>query len=195
MNGNFAIDYFLTALASVYRNNSIGVILSGTASDGTLGLKAIKAEGGITFAQDSSAQFSSMPKNAYESGYADFILSPEGIAKELAQLATIPYAVLPSDKVEKNHSEKLNGDKDVLKRILSIVMSRTGIDFFSHYKQPSIYRRVVRRVALNKLATLSDYHIMLTNSKKKLMNCIMTFSSTSQTFFATRIFIKSLTKK
>jgi two-component system, chemotaxis family, CheB/CheR fusion protein len=86
-NGNFAIDYFLTALASVYKNNSIGVILSGTATDGTLGLKAIKSEGGITFAQDNSAKFPSMPKNAYESGYADFILPPDSIAKELADLA------------------------------------------------------------------------------------------------------------
>ena len=57
VNGNFAVDYFLTALASAYKNNSIGVILSGTATDGTLGLKAIKAEGGITFAQDQSAKF------------------------------------------------------------------------------------------------------------------------------------------
>ena len=60
--GNFAVDYFLTSLASVYKNNSIGVILSGNATDGTLGLKAIKSEGGITFAQDDSAKFPACQK-------------------------------------------------------------------------------------------------------------------------------------
>jgi len=90
--GNFAVDYFFNALASIYKNNSIGVILSGTATDGTLGLKAIKANGGITFAQDHSPKFSGMPKSAYESGYADFILPPEEIAKELALLMKFPNA-------------------------------------------------------------------------------------------------------
>lgn len=137
-NGNFAIGYFLTALASAYKNNSIGVILSGTATDGTLGLKAIKAEGGITFAQNDSAKFPSMPRNAYEAGYADLILSPEEIAKELTALAKIPYAVLPSDKIQKHHQKAIDGDKDVMKKILAIVRSRTGVDFFSQYKQASI---------------------------------------------------------
>ena len=89
---NLAVDYFLTALASIYKNNAIGVILSGTASDGTLGLKAIKAEGGITFAQDESAEFSGMPRSASNSGFVDFKLSPEGIAKELGRLSKTPYA-------------------------------------------------------------------------------------------------------
>ncbi len=75
--GNFGVDYFLTGLASIYKNNSIGIILSGTATDGTLGLKAIKAEGGITFAQDESAEFSGMPRNAYDSGYVDFYFLPK----------------------------------------------------------------------------------------------------------------------
>src|SRR5690606_29948108 len=98
--GNFAVDYFFSALASVYKNNAIGVILSGTATDGTLGLKAIKAEGGITFAQDETAKFAGMPHHAYESGYVDFLLPPEGIARELARLVQVPYTNLPSDKIE-----------------------------------------------------------------------------------------------
>lgn len=129
-NGNFAVDYFLTALASVYKNNSIGVILSGAATDGTLGLKAIKAEGGITFAQDDTAKFTGMPKSAYESGYADFILSPQGIARELETLASTPYAVLPPSKIDKDHEKQFLDDKEVLRKILSIVRSKTGI--FSH---------------------------------------------------------------
>jgi two-component system, chemotaxis family, CheB/CheR fusion protein len=67
------------------------VILSGTATDGTLGLEAIKAEGGITFAQDDSARYDSMPRSAVSAGCVDFVLSPEGIAKELARIAERPY--------------------------------------------------------------------------------------------------------
>ncbi len=67
------------------------MILSGTASDGTLGLEAIKAEGGITFAQDESAKYDSMPRSAVAAGCVDFVLSPENIAKELARIAKHPY--------------------------------------------------------------------------------------------------------
>src|SRR5687767_4480323 len=97
--GNFAVDYFLTALASIYKNNAIGVILSGTATDGTLGLKAIKAEGGITFAQNETAKFPGMPTSANDAGVVDFLLSPEEIAKELARLATMSYTALPAEKM------------------------------------------------------------------------------------------------
>jgi len=192
INGNFAVDYFLTALASVYKNNSIGVILSGTATDGTLGLKAVKAEGGITFAQDDSAKFPGMPKSAYESGYADFTLSPSGIANELAELSKIPYAVLPSKKVEKNHAEKINDDKEILRMILSIVKSRTGIDFFSHYKQASIYRRVVRRVVLHKLETLEDYYPILSGSEKEVDDLYGDFLINVTNFFRDSDFYKAL---
>ena len=71
------------------------MILSGTASDGTVGLEAIKAEGGITFAQDESAKYVSMPRNAVAAGCVDFVLSPEEIAKELARIAKHPYGVEP----------------------------------------------------------------------------------------------------
>src|ERR1700735_5088736 len=89
-----SIDHFLMALAPIYQNNAIAVILSGTATDGTEGLRAIKAEGGITFAQDESAKFSVMPNNAVESGYVDFILSPEKIAHELESLVKLQYTGL-----------------------------------------------------------------------------------------------------
>jgi CheB methylesterase len=82
-----SIDSFLESLAQDQRERAIGVILSGTASDGTLGLEAIKAEGGITFAQDDSAKYDSMPLSAAAAGCVDFIFSPGNIAKELARLA------------------------------------------------------------------------------------------------------------
>ena len=147
--GNFAVDYFLLALASIYKNNSIGVILSGTASEGTIGLKAIKAEGGITFVQDESAKFSGMPRSAYDSGYADFILSPKNIAAELAQLAKVQYTLVSLVKIEKKRSRALKNEAEALTKILLLVKEKTGIDFIQHYKGASTYRRVVRRSILH----------------------------------------------
>lgn len=86
-----SIDSFLESLAEDQRERAIGVILSGTATDGTVGLETIKAEGGITFAQDDSARYDSMPRSAVAAGCVDFVLSPEDIAKELARIARHPY--------------------------------------------------------------------------------------------------------
>ncbi|MGH8018508.1 MAG: CheR family methyltransferase, partial [Opitutaceae bacterium] len=91
-----AIDFFFESLAQDQRERAIGVILSGTATDGTLGLEAIKGEGGITFAQDGSAKYDSMPRSAVAAGCVDFELSPENIARELARIAKHPYATRPS---------------------------------------------------------------------------------------------------
>ena len=86
-----SIDSFLESLADDQRERAVGVILSGTATDGTVGLEAIKAEGGITFAQDDSARYDSMPRSAVAAGCVDFVLSPTNIAKELARIAKHPY--------------------------------------------------------------------------------------------------------
>ena len=90
------IDSFFRALAEDELATSIGVVLSGSASDGTEGLRAIKAAGGITFAQTpESAQFPGMPESALASGVVDFSLSPADIANELARLSRDPYLVGP----------------------------------------------------------------------------------------------------
>jgi two-component system, chemotaxis family, CheB/CheR fusion protein len=90
------IDSFFESLAQDQCDRAIGVVLSGTASDGTLGLEAIKAEGGITFAQDDSAKHNSMPRSAVAAGCVDLVLSPADIAKELGRIAKHPYATRPS---------------------------------------------------------------------------------------------------
>ena len=86
-----SIDSFFESLAEDQRERAIGVILSGTATDGTVGMEAVKAEGGITFAQDDSARYDSMPRSAIAAGCVDFVLKPEDIAKELARIAKHPY--------------------------------------------------------------------------------------------------------
>jgi two-component system CheB/CheR fusion protein len=88
-----SIDNFFQSLATDQHEHAIGVILSGTASDGTLGLEAIKAENGITFAQDDSARFDSMPRSAIAAGCVDFVLAPEKIAQELGRIAKHPFVL------------------------------------------------------------------------------------------------------
>ena len=90
---NRSIDFFFEALANDQRDCAVGVILSGTATDGTVGLEAIKAEGGITFAQDESARYDSMPRSAVAAGSVDFVLSPADIATELARIAKHPALI------------------------------------------------------------------------------------------------------
>lgn len=85
------IDSFFESLAQDRREQAVGVVLSGTASDGTLGLEAIKAEGGITFAQDASAKHDSMPRSAVAAGCVDLVLSPAEIAHEIARIAKHPH--------------------------------------------------------------------------------------------------------
>lgn len=193
--GNFAVDYFLTALASIYKNNAIGVILSGTATDGTLGLKAIKAEGGITFAQDDSAKFAGMPSSAFDSGYVDFLLPPERIAEELARLVRVPYTKLPSDKIEAVQTKELDAHAEDLRKILAIVKNKSGIDFFLNYKHASVYRRVVRRMVLNKFETLKDYTDMLKTTPKEVEALFDDFLINVTCFFRDPEFYKILTKE
>jgi two-component system CheB/CheR fusion protein len=100
-----SIDSFFESLARERAGSSIGVVLSGTASDGTLGLEAIKAEGGITFAQDDSAKFDSMPRNAVAAGCVDFVLPPSGIAAELARIAKHPLVSAAAEEI-------LRGERD-----------------------------------------------------------------------------------
>ena len=110
------IDMFFESLAQDQRERAIGVVLSGTASDGTLGLEAIKAEGGITFAQDDSAKYDSMPRSAVAAGCVDLVLSPADIAKELVRIGKHPYVAgrlleLPT-RAEKDHENAIAHQED-----------------------------------------------------------------------------------
>lgn len=112
------IDAFFESLAKDQRERAIGVVLSGTASDGTQGLAAIKEEGGITFAQDDSAKYDSMPRSAVAAGCVDLRLSPEAIASELARIAKHPYVAggpieLPT-RAEQDHANAVAHQDDAL---------------------------------------------------------------------------------
>ena len=152
---NMAIDDFLESLAKERGNLAIGIVLSGTASDGTLGLKAIKAEGGITLAQEpSSAKFDGMPSSAIAAGAVDFVLNPEGIAKQLVSLASHPY--LNYRPVMEPREEIAPPAGIDLTPIFTVLKASTGIDF-TYYKHNTILRRIERRMALHGIDSLKDY--------------------------------------
>ncbi|MGA2071247.1 MAG: chemotaxis protein CheB [Sedimentisphaerales bacterium] len=156
------IDYFFRSLADELGNRAIGVILSGTATDGTLGAEAIKAEGGITFAQDEkSAKYDGMPQSAIAAGCVDFVLSPKKIASELERIAKHP--LISSAWSVKTDKSIITEDKG-LESIFDILRSATGLDF-THYKTPTISRRIARRMVLLKLENLRGYIKFLRENK------------------------------
>lgn len=151
-----SIDTFLLSLAEERGNKAIGVILSGADSDGAKGLEAIKAAGGITFAQcQESAQVDSMPNTAIATGQVDFILPPNKIAEKLAEISHHPYIVnLPATKSDVRLTA--SGSQDAITTIFHLLRKATGVDF-THYKLTTLNRRIERRMLLYQLEQLEDY--------------------------------------
>lgn len=159
------IDTFLESLAEDAQDCAIGIVLSGTASDGTQGLTAIKAEGGITFAQDKSAKYDSMPRSAIATGSVDFILSPGQIAQELAKIARHPC--FSEAGTAKKRGKAPEGDRsaaapkdEVFQRIFSFLREHRGVDF-SYYKPNTFERRISRRMILRKVENFAEYADLL----------------------------------
>jgi two-component system, chemotaxis family, CheB/CheR fusion protein len=163
-SSNTTIDTFLRSLALAHGSDAIGVILSGTASDGTLGLAAIKGEAGITFAQEpTSAKYDGMPVSAIASGCVDFVMPPEGIAREIARIRRHPYIA----DGHKHEPTQLGGDEGDLDLIFRLLRRKTRVDF-SGYKSPTIARRIQRRMALQKIEKLNDYAAFLQRNPQEL---------------------------
>ncbi len=158
---NLSIDIFFTSLADVHKEFAVGVVLSGTGSDGTLGLKAIKEQGGISIAQDlESAAYDNMPQSAMNAGVVDFILAPEKIPAQLLQI----NSAYKTNHFYKDEEELPKDDEDIFKQILLLLHQRSGVDF-TYYKQPTFHRRIARRIAIVKKKDLADYLIFLRADK------------------------------
>ena len=148
------IDQFLEALAHDQRHLSIAVILSGTGSDGTLGLNEIKAAGGITFAQDDTAAYEGMPQSAVMAGSVDFVRDPQGIAGQLVEFAR--HAYVSGSLPEKPPPAEVPH----FTKILHLLHQTMGVDF-THYKMTTLTRRIARRMALHRVHRLADYAMLL----------------------------------
>ena len=148
---NMSIDLFFTSLAEVHQSQAIGVVLSGTGHDGTLGLKAIKEQGGIAFVQQpQTAGYPEMPQSAINANVVDFVLPANEIVTKLLELKTV---------VKKNTDANTTGDNS-FRQILNILDLKKGVDF-TYYKQTTIRRRIARRMALRNLEKPEDYIIYL----------------------------------
>ena len=153
------INFFFTSLAHTMGQKAICVILSGSASDGTQGLKAVKAAGGLTFAQSPhNAKYSGMPDSAIATRMVDFVLPAKAIAEKLADIFKHPCnnynGMPPPDEREMGAN---------LRQVLAILQSKTGHDF-SNYKTTTVHRRIARRMAVHQLHRLADYvRLMVTD--------------------------------
>ncbi len=168
-NGIFmSIDTFLLSLAEDRGNKAVAVVLSGGDSDGARGVEAIKAAGGVTFAQcQDTAQIDSMPNTAIATGQVDFILPPDKIAQKLAEISRHPYiANLPAIESETNPTAPAN--QDALTLIFNLLRNATGVDF-TYYKQTTLNRRIGRRMLLYKLEQLEDYARYLQSNPAEVM--------------------------
>jgi two-component system CheB/CheR fusion protein len=147
------IDHFMRSVAEEYRERSIGVVLSGTGTDGSLGIAEIQAQGGVTFAQDDvTAKYNSMPRSAVNSGAVDYVLPPKQIARELARIARLPHAQRPMAP----ESPVPASDGAALSTIFQTLRRSTGVDF-THYRQTTIVRRIQRRMVVHKIEQLDEY--------------------------------------
>src|SRR6201987_175008 len=163
---NVAIDHFFESLAEECGSRAIGIVLSGTGSDGTAGLRAIKAAGGLTFAQsEESSKFDAMPRSAIRAGFVDLALTPREIAREIERISNHPYLRRPlsdPEAVEKAAYKQA----DDLGRIFLSLKKQTGVDF-SSYKESTLLRRIQRRMALHRIDKIGQYARFLRHNKKK----------------------------
>src|SRR5579872_1772735 len=186
---NMPIDSFLRALAADRGPNALGVILSGTASDGTLGLQAIKAAGGITFAQNKgTAKFDGMPGSAIAAGVVDFVLPPAGIARQLVAIARDSHG-----SAKLRLTSETPRDEE-LKKIFRILRVTTRVDF-THYKHSTLQRRIKRRMALRGIENLEDYIQDLERNGDEANALCESFFITVTAFFREAAVFEELKKK
>ena len=186
---NMSIDSFFRALAVDRGSQALGVVLSGTASDGTLGLQAIGHAGGITFAQEArTAKFDGMPRSAIAAGAADFVLPPAGIARRLAAIARHSrVSGEPWKGTEKSREAEL-------KKVFRLVLIATGVDF-THYKHSTLERRIKRRMALRGVEKLEDYIRDLESNRGEVKALCDSFLITVTRFFREPAVFEELKKK
>ncbi|MCG1035396.1 chemotaxis protein CheB [Polaribacter sargassicola] len=159
-NLNLPIDIFFHTLGEEYKERSIGVILSGTGSDGSRGIKTIKEGGGVIFVQDPiTAQFDGMPNSSIATGLVDFILNPKEIAKKFNGLINPPLIVDREFNIPESN-------EILITKILQEVHKYSDIDF-REYKKNTLLRRLEKRMNINSIDELYNYLTFLKNNEKE----------------------------
>ncbi len=156
------IDVFFRSLADDQQGRAIGVILSGTGSDGALGVRAIKDAGGMVMVQsEASAEFDGMPRSAIGTGVADFISPPEELPTLLLQYVVHPFAVRDGLLVREETAAE-----SAMRQLFAVMRERTGVDF-SYYKPATIDRRIERRMSVQQIDSLLSYVRFLETSPQE----------------------------
>jgi two-component system CheB/CheR fusion protein len=188
-----SVDRFFVSLADDQEDRAIGIILSGTGSDGARGIKAIKAAGGITIAQEpKSAKYDSMPNAAIRAGGADLVLPPHEIAHQLIAIVERPRAFIVDDADEAPPS--------TIRGIIRQIAAHTGMDF-SNYKDATISRQILRRMAAMQIPSLDAYgeHIALNRQELSelagnFLICVTSFFRDPDSFEAVRRNLREILK-
>jgi two-component system CheB/CheR fusion protein len=188
-----SIDILFSTLAETHHEDVIGIVLSGYANDGMIGLKAIKDAGGVTFAQDETAKATSMPNSAISTGSVDFILSPDLIAKEIVKISKIGMPSIKKNENESTENESTENEstenestdnkstenesdenevedinqKGDLDLIFELLVKETGVDF-SHYKLPTIKRRIIHKMKQYGIETIPEYATLLAKKNNEV---------------------------
>ncbi|MDT8447859.1 MAG: chemotaxis protein CheB [bacterium] len=159
---NLPIDVFLRSLAEDQGEHSLGVILSGTGSDGMRGVRAIKEHGGVVMVQsEETAKFDGMPRAALSTGLADFVLAPDEMPEQIRNLSK-------GTLYKADQETKLFTDEDGIARIFSLLRGKTKVDF-TYYKPSTVIRRIERRMSINQVHELRDYVLLLENQPAEIM--------------------------
>jgi two-component system CheB/CheR fusion protein len=186
---NLVIDTFFTSIAVVWESMAVGVVLSGTGADGTIGLKMIKEHGGITIAQDESAAYGNMPQSAVDANVVDFVLPADKIP---AQLLKINHIHTIADAKAEEPLPK--NDEIVFKQMLQLLQQHSGVDF-THYKQTTVRRRIGLRMAMHKRGNLADYLEFLSSDKAEQETLFQDMLISVSAFFRDPTTFETLNKK
>ena len=155
---NHPIDVFFRSLAESYESRAVAVILSGTGSDGTNGIRSVKEQNGLIIVQTpESAKFDGMPRNAISTGLADLIQRPDSIAREMQHIA--------ASMVDAS-ARMLLSDQDLLSQVFSILKNVTNINY-AYYKKTTVLRRIERRLVVTHNRNLREYVTYLTNNPEE----------------------------
>lgn len=175
---NFAIDLFFESMAKSRGKYAIGIVLSGTGTDGTKGTRAIKKAGGMVVVQSPvTAKFDGMPRSAIDAGFVDFVLPPEHMAEEILEYTRkIP---LVKNLIEQNEQGE---DEVILKEILDLVCTHTQTDF-TNYKEATINRRIRKRMDHLKVKDMADYLNFLHENPSEIKKLCQEFFINVTSFF------------
>lgn len=161
---NLPIDIFFRSLAEDQNEKAVAIVLSGTGSDGTRGIRSIKEHGGMVMVQDEhSAKFDGMPRSAIATGLADFVLSPVEMPRHLLSFVKHPYV----SRTQRSESLASNGDD--LTRIFALLRNQSKVDF-TYYKPTTVNRRIERRMSVNQVHELREYVRLLENNESEVNN-------------------------